>query len=360
MSGCSDVRRAFILGVAAAVTSAALVGGSAAAQASPGLEQLVGHRLVVAMQGTSPSRALLERARRGEIAGVILFGPNVRTAPQVRALTGSLQAAAKAGGQPPLLVMADQEGGVVRRLRWAPPVFAPAELGKLGSAALRDRGAQTGRALRAIGINVDLAPVADVPAVPGSFIAASGRAFSRRSGRVAAATTAFAAGLADAGVAATFKHFPGLGFATVSTDAAAVTIDASSAELEPGLAPYRRAIREASPALVMLSNASYSAYGAAPGAWSPRLVGLLRSLGFRGVTLTDALEAAAATHGKKVPDAAVLSLRAGVDLVLLTGSEATSAAAYRAVLDAARSGKLSRPALVESHGRVVELARSLE
>lgn len=343
--------------LAAAVLSAALVAGAAAAPkpASPPLARLVGARLVVGIDGTAASPSLLERIRRGEVGGVILMGSNVRTAPQVRALTTSLRAAAMAGGNP-LLVMTDQEGGAVRRFRWAPPAASAEDLGRLGEAAIRRRGRDTATALERLGVDVDLAPVADVPAVPGSFIAAQHRGFSTVPMRTAKDVTAFAAGLLDGGVAPALKHFPGLGLATVSTDEAAVTIAAGAAALAPGLLPYRRAIAAGVAPLVMVSNASYTAYGDRPAAWSPRVLALLRGLGFTGVTITDALEPLATTHGVTLSQSAIRSARAGVDLLLFVGSERSTAAVYDALLAEARAGRLSRAALEASADRIDGLA----
>ena len=108
------------------------------------LPALVGSRLVVGMDGTTPSPALIERIRGGRVGGVILMGANVRTAAQVRALTASLRAAARSGGRR-ILIATDQEGGLVRRFRWAPPVAAAEELGRLtevGDPASRARDRQ--------------------------------------------------------------------------------------------------------------------------------------------------------------------------------------------------------------------------
>ena len=96
------------------------------------LAQLVGQKLMVAMSGTTPSADLLGRIERGEIGGVILFSFNISTAGQLRALTKQLAQAAAAGGQPPLLIATDQEGGLVKRVAWAPPTLSPPEIGDLG------------------------------------------------------------------------------------------------------------------------------------------------------------------------------------------------------------------------------------
>lgn len=348
------MRRAASL--AAAVLAGVVAGTtSAAGPTPPSLARLVGARLVVGIDGTAATPSLLGRIRRGQIGGVILMGHNVRNAPQVRALTATLRAAAVAGGNP-LLVMTDQEGGAVRRFRWAPPAASAEELGLLGEAAIRRRGHATATALERLGVDVDLAPVADVPGVPGSFIAAQDRGFSTVAARAAKDVTAFAAGLLDGGVAPALKHFPGLGLATVSTDDATVTIGAAAAVLAPGLLPYRRAIAAGVAPLVMVSNAAYAAYGGRPAAWSPRVLSLLRELGFTGVTITDALEPLATTHGVTLAQAAIRATGAGVDLLLFVGSERSTVAVYDVLLAEARSGRLPRAALERSAARIDELA----
>jgi len=348
--------------VALVVAAFAIAGGvdrGASATSAPSLEQLVGQRLVVAMAGTTPSPALLARVRAGQVGGVILFGANVRTSPQVRALTNALQAAARAGGRPALLIAVDQEGGGVRRIRWAPPTRSAAELGTLSTAKVEASGLATARALRAVGVNVDLAPVADVPSVPGSFIAAQRRAFSTDPTRAAVLTTAFARGLGAGGVAATAKHFPGLGRATASTDTQPVTISASRALLASDIGPFRALVAGRVP-LVMLSSATYSALDAKPGAWSPAVEALLRkTLGFEGATITDALEGVAATHDRTVASAAVLAAQSGADLLLVTSGEATSDAVFGRLVAAASQGKIPRPALERSYDRILALKRGL-
>jgi beta-N-acetylhexosaminidase len=322
---------------------------------SHGLERLVGARLVVGMQGTTPTPALLERIRRGRVGGVILMGANVRTAPQVRALTSALRAAARSGGRR-IVIVTDQEGAAIRRFRWAPPAASADELGELGEAVLRKRGRDTARALEGLGVDVDLAPVADVSAVAGSFVAEQRRAFSTVPMRAAKAVTAFSSGLLDGGVAPTLKHFPGLGLATRSTDVVSVKIAAPAAKLDPGLVPYRRAIGAGVAPLVMVSNASYTAYGGRPAAWSPRVLGVLGGLGFEGITITDALDALAATQRVTLDEAAFRAARAGVDLLLCVGSERSTERVFERLLGEARAGRLPRAALERSAARIDELA----
>ena len=108
-----------------------------------------------------------------------------------------------------------------------------------------------------------------------------------------------------------------------------MTIGAAAAGLAPGLLPYRRAIAAGVAPLVMVSNAAYTAYGGKPAAWSPRVLALLRGLGFTGVTITDALEPLAATHRVTLAQTAIRAARAGVDLLLFVGSERSTACRLR-------------------------------
>ena len=338
--------------VPGALAALGTVAALASAAPAPTTAELVGSRLVVAMRGTAPSQELLGRVRRGEVAGVILFAGNVRSAPQLRALTSSLQGAARKAGRAPLLVCVDQEGGTVRRIRWLGPPAA-ATLGRGTAQQVRAAGRATGQALLRLGVNCDLAPVADVP-VRGSFLGT--RAFALDATRVGSRAVAFARGLADAGVVAAAKHFPGIGRASANTDLAHVTIAATRTQLERDLAPFRRLV-DAEVPLVMLSNASYAALGSSPAAWSPAIATeLLRgTLGFAGVTITDSLDAPASARGWPTSRTAVLSARAGVDLLLVTGSEETSSAVFDALLAA----PLPRAGLQRSHGRVQALRGGL-
>ncbi|MET0772026.1 MAG: glycoside hydrolase family 3 N-terminal domain-containing protein [Candidatus Limnocylindrales bacterium] len=329
----------------------------------PTLEQLVGQKLMVRMGGTKPSAQLLRRVRRGEVGGVVLIGSNIRNRAQVRRLTRRLQRAAREGGQPPLLIAIDQEGGDVRRVPWAPPTMTVPAMGRNGRTAVAYRqGRATGRALRALGINMDLAPVADIPRRRSSFMNRQGRVFSFDADVTTRLADAFARGLGAGGVLATMKHFPGIGLATRNTDRSAGIIRASTQTLQKDLRPYRRAIRNDLP-VIMLSNATYPAYdaGAAAG-WSRTIVDdLLRDdLGFEGMSLTDSLDGTAAARGVSAGDLAERAARAGTDMILLTGSERTTARVYRRLLLEARAGRLDHADLVASWQRIQDAKGRLD
>ena len=152
---------------------------------------------------------------------MLILGANVESIAQTRELTRHLHRAARAAGQPRLLVMVDQEGGEVRRFRWAPPGRSAEELGQGAVPEVRAVGRATAESLRSLGVDVDLAPVADVPRVPDSTIAEQDRAFSASPNAAGAHAAAFASGLADGGILATAKHFPGLGGAVGNTTSSA-------------------------------------------------------------------------------------------------------------------------------------------
>jgi beta-N-acetylhexosaminidase len=321
------------------------------------LSELVGQRLVVALHGTQADGWLRGRIRAGEIGGVILFSSNVASPSQLSALSASLQAAARAGGQPRLIISTDQEGGLVRRIPWAPPRRSAEQLGKLASSVSDTAGSRTGAALRNVGVNVDLAPVADVPAGPSDFIQQQHRAFSTSRYTVARDAAAFAHGLESRRVWPVLKHFPGLGLATVSTDDALVRITASSRTLIRRLLPYKVAFRRGLDPVAMLSTAIYPALDWRAAAWSrPIIRGLLhRRLGFTGVTMTDSLDAAAAVRHQTDDALALRSVRAGADLILITGSESASARVFQSLLTAARAGTIPRSRLVASYDRILAL-----
>jgi beta-N-acetylhexosaminidase len=350
------------LGVAAfAAALACMVAAPAAHAAPPTRAELIGQRLVVAITGTRANPQILARIRAGRVGGVILFSPNIVSPVQLQRLTSALQAAATAGGQPRLIIATDQEGGLVRRIPWAPPKRSAQALGRLPASVSATSGANAGAALAADGVNVDLAPVADVPAGPADFIQRQHRAFSTSRFTVARDAAAFAGGLEHGRVWPALKHFPGLGLATSSTDTALVRIAAPAATLTRGMLPYQVAFRQGLDPIVMLSTAVYPTLDSRAAAWSrPIIHGVLRGrLGFTGATITDSLDSAAAVRHLTDPVVALRSAQAGADLLLITGSQATSAGVYSRLLAAAASGALPGSRLVASYNRIIALKSHL-
>jgi beta-N-acetylhexosaminidase len=305
------------------------------------LEQQVGHMVILRFEGTQPPGYVRRAVRQGRVAGVILFRDNVVSPGQMRQLTRAL---------PGAIVCVDQEGGDVRTLSWAAPAGTAAEQEAAGT--VREDARSGARDLKAAGVNVTLAPVADVPSVDGAALA--GRAFSSDPEDAARAVTEAIEGWHDGGVATTVKHFPGLGGATVNTDDGPATIRRSEAELEADLAPFKAAIA-AGTEYVMAGHATYPALdGLHIASQSPAIIdGLLRhDLGFDGVVMTDSLEAAAVQAVGDVEEAAVASAQAGVDLILTTG-RGSYIHVYRALLAKARQDPELRRRVRASAARVL-------
>ena len=268
-----------------------------------------------------PKPSFIAKIRAGELGGVILVG---RWTPRtMRATTAQLHAAGCTIGRP-LLVLVDQEGGYARRLTWAAPEGTARELGELGVARTRQEGRAAAAALRRAGVDVDLAPVADTLA-PGGFLGS--RSFGSDASAVGRLAAAFVHGLQAGGVAATAKHFPGLGASHRNTDRYAVKLRRSK------LAPFESAIA-AGVKLVMVASAAYPNLDptGTPAVFSrPIVTGLLREqLGFEGVVVTDALDAPAPA---RTPHAPARALRAGVDLLLYTSGSAAHAGYVELVRD---------------------------
>jgi len=346
---------AFVAG--ASLGDSAAPAPSAASRLSPA--ELAGQRIVLGFEGRRVPTAVRRTIAAGGAAGVVLFEHNLPSRAAGRRLVGELEAIPRPPGlRDPLLVMTDQEGGLVKRID-APPDASAATMGVRGAAYSREQGRLTGRALRELGVNVDLAPVLDV-ARPGGTIAATERGFGSRPAVVAATGVAFAEGLSEEGVAATAKHFPGFGAALVNTDFAVERIGLSRAALRRiDERPFRR-FAAAGGELVMLSTAIYPAFSNKPAAFSRVIAsGELRGrLGFEGVTVTDALETVALRDFGGPAKAGLAAAHAGVDLLLFTDPRAARRAG-RALLRRLRAGALSRASFERSAGRVLRLRHRL-
>lgn len=323
------------------------------------LRQLAGVRLIAGFPAAKLPGPLRQMIRRGGLAGVILFRENLPSRAKARALIAEIEAIPRPPGlRDPLLVMIDQEGGLVKRLEGAPTASA-AQMGAAGAGFSRAQGRAAAADLSGVGVNVDLAPALDV-ARPGGTIAATDRGFGSSAAAVEATAVPFAAGLQDRGVAATAKHFPGLGAAAENTDFAVQRIDLSKRTLRAvDERPYRR-FAAAGGELVMLSTAIYPAFSPKPAAFARPIADgeLRRRLGFDGVSITDALESAAVRDFGGPAAAARAAAAAGTDLLLFTDYRA-GLAAGRALLSRLRSAPSARAAFEVSAGRILRLRRGL-
>ncbi|HWB69652.1 MAG TPA: glycoside hydrolase family 3 N-terminal domain-containing protein, partial [Solirubrobacterales bacterium] len=304
--------------------------------------RLAGQRIVTGFPGTTVPPSLARAIREGGVAGVILFSENLPDRASARRLIGALQAIRGPRGlRDPLLVMTDQEGGLVKRVSGAPTASAE-QMGEMGAAFSREQGRRTAANLRNLGINVDLAPVLDV-ARPGGTIAATERGFGESPQAVARTAVPFAQALREGGVAASAKHFPGLGAARENTDFSVQRIGLPKRTLRTvDEAPYRPFVATGGQ-LVMISSAIYPAFSDRPASFTRAIsTGELRErLGFQGVSITDALEAVAVRAFGGPARAARAAAAAGTDLLLFTDLDAATEA-RRALSRGLRDHTLSR------------------
>jgi beta-N-acetylhexosaminidase len=377
------------MAAAAAVVTAVAVAGSAPADAARSLmdppppppagvssviqrlsnAQLAGQRVIYSYPGLTPPPALLRAIRRGQAAGVIFFAGNISSPAQLAAVSRQLQRADASRRNPlraPLLLMTDQEGGVVRRLPGAPDL-SERQIGQAAEPAAQARLAGAGAAanLRGSGLNVNLAPVLDVYRTAGNFIDQYGRSYSRHPGQVARLGADFIRAQQRGGVAAAAKHFPGLGAAARSqdTDLRPVGLPVPAATLRRvDERPYRAAIA-ARVRLVMVSWAVYPALDPGrPAGLSPLVVqGELRQrLGFGGVTITDGLEAGALRRYGTIARRGQLAALAGMDLLLCSGQSAGEARrAVAGLARAYRDGLVSRASGEAAVARIAALRAGL-
>lgn len=346
-------RSALIGGAAATGVGGALLAAPASAEAHAQrtmrrltLRQQAGQRVIYSYPGLTPPPELFAAIRAGEVGGVIFFGENITGTQQIAAVTAQLRDAHRDSPTRafPLLLNTDQEGGVVRRLKEEEPVLRARQVGDSADYATvaRQTGVGAATGLRKAGMNLNLAPVLDVYREEGNFDDQFGRSYSKDPQVVATCGTEFLSAQQHLGIGATTKHFPGLGAAPAgaNTDLTTVVLDIPLDELRAvDELPFRSAIR-AGVDLVMTSWAVYPALDPVlPAGLSPRIVRdeLRRRLRFRGVTITDALEAGSLAAYGDVPARSVAAAGAGMDLLLASSRSLTDGTGCVTALAQARA-----------------------
>jgi beta-N-acetylhexosaminidase len=322
---------------ALAVGAGAVIGGLGlrrTAQAAPESDikltaaQRAGQRVIFSYPGATPPATLLDQVSAGEAGGVIFFGENITSLSQIAGVVAQLKEANDASPvSSPLLLMTDQEGGIVRRLP-GQPALSERQIGESADpgAAAASAGTGAGQNLAGVGMNVNLAPVLDVFRQAGNFDDQFGRSYSSDPNVAAECGAAFVTAQQQLGIAATAKHFPGLGAATAAqnTDLGPVTLDVPPGDLRSiDEVPFGSAIA-AGVRLIMTSWALYPALDPElPSGLSPAIVrGELRQrLKFRGVTITDALEAGAIAAFGTSAQCGVLAAGAGMDVLLCSARD---------------------------------------
>jgi beta-N-acetylhexosaminidase len=337
--------------------------------ASLSRQQLAGQRVIYSYSGLTPPASLISLIEHGEAAGVIFFAQNISSKTQIASVIKQLDQANASFQNPvraPLLLMTDQEGGEVRRLPGR-PYLSEKQIGADSQAETLAKESGQGAAsnLRSVGMNVNLAPVLDVYRKAGDFDDQFGRSYSMDPNVVSDLGSRMIKAQQAGGVAATAKHFPGLGAASASqnTDVGPVTLNLSKDTLRTvDEVPFAAAI-QAGVKLVMVSWAVYPSLGLRPAGLSPNVVqGELRNrLHFTGVTITDALEAGALRAFGSTQHRTLRAAIAGMDLMLCAAQSVTQGEDARAELAADYTdGTLNGPNFLASVNRVIALRQSLK
>lgn len=327
------------------------------------LEEKLGQLFWVGLPGTELTEESRQLLAEGKVGGFIFFGRQGSDPEVLRRLTGELQAAAAARDRaaPGLVIAVDHEGGLVQR--FGPPFTqwpGAMTLGAAGSAAYAEAmGRAMARELRAVGVNMNLAPVADVNNNPANPVIGT-RSFGEEPGLVAEMAAALAAGMQEEGVSAVAKHFPGHGDTAVDSHLDLPVISHDRERLDRvELVPFRAAI-DAGIDAIMAAHIVFPAVAqdGRPGSLSPDvLTGLLKEeLGFAGVAMTDAMNGMAAiTDYYGVDEGLVLAVQAGADVVMVTESFGGQQALYEHLLQAVQEGRIPESRIDDAAGRVLAL-----
>jgi beta-N-acetylhexosaminidase len=335
--------------------------GDAAAGPAAGLtdDQLVDQVILAGFDGSDPSSDIVGEVADHQLGGVLVASGNWEGAGPGKKLIAAIRdAGSKDDAIPPLIATA-QEGGSYRALADLPPDQREIEIGDRGDPKLAERwGEDTAKALHDVGIDLDLAPVADVATLDSPI---ADRAFSDDPAVAAEMTAAAVRGCEREGVACAPTHFPGLGAAAQDTDDGPTSVGLDAATLESrDLVPFTAAF-EAGAQATVVSHAFYALDAVVPGSLSKAVsTDLLRNVaGFDGVAISDDLGAGAITAVMTPPDAAVQALNAGIDLVQVADPGEVEPV-RRAIKAALADGTLSEERLRQAAGRVLTLKKSLD
>lgn len=326
------------------------------------LEEQIGQLLKVGFWGICPSAEIIDLIQCYHVGNVILFSRNIRDTQQILELTQNLQKIAKEAGQAhPLLIAIDQENGIVQRLGETATIFpGNMALGATGSEDITYEVAlATGRELKALGINMNLAPVVDVNSNPANPVIGV-RSFGEDPWQVARLGAAMVKGYQAAGILSSLKHFPGHGDTAVDSHLALPVIPYALQRLEAlELVPFRSGI-EAGAESVMIAHVAFPAlaeHDALPATLSPNIVqGLLREqLDFKGVILSDCMEMKAISETFGTERAAVKALQTGIDLVLVSHEYTRQQGSIEAIQAAVQSHELTAQSVQQATERVLRL-----
>lgn len=318
--------------------------------------------MVVGFKGKAASNEIKELIREHYVGGIILFGRNIGTPQEILSLTKELQQVAKdAGHEHPLLICIDQENGVVRRLGEGTTIFPGAML--LGATGEPENayqvGVATGKELKALGINWNLAPVMDVNNNPDNPVIGV-RSFGESAEKVSEFGRMAMKGMQESGVITTLKHFPGHGDTNVDSHLDLPVISHNLERLEQiELKPFMESIK-AGADTVMSAHVYFPAIENTPGVPATLsrkvITGLLREkLGFDGVVTTDCMEMNAIANTIGTAKGGVEAIKAGVDLIMVSHLHHLQKETIDAIVAAVESNEIDQAQIEAAVGRVKRL-----
>ncbi len=336
------------------------------------LEQMVGQMIMTGFHGNGADifpkdfEAISDQVRRGQIGGVILFdvetSGNIQNLKQVRKMTKKLASLAPNK----LLIAVDQEGGHVQRLKPAHGFIAYPSAAGLADGTPADTYSvayDMGVGLADLGINVNFAPVLDVNVNPESpAIGAHGRSFSDNPDIVFAYADAFAHGLSDAGLAYSFKHFPGHGSA--GTDSHLGLTDVTETYQEYELEPWQKSVSNMHPnGTVMVAHIINRNIDDVPASLSAKHIQMLRDMGFDGVIFSDDMDMGAISGEYGLENAVKMAINAGNDILIFGNNLIFSRTRGRdinaMITDMVRRGEIPESRIRESYRRIMRLKRDM-
>lgn len=322
------------------------------------LREKIGQLLMSGVSDRYLTRAERDSIKKYHLGGVIMFGHNYSDRLQMERFTSQIQSAARRGNsiQAGALVSVDQEGGVVKRFPDMPPRYSAPEMGRIGDTSVAfDQGRAIGRALRSVGVNVNLAPVADIDLAPHVM---RDRSFGSDRYVVGRLAKAFAQGLQRPDVAAAAKHFPGLGGATRNSDYGPSYVYRSKWQIRNiDAVPFKRAIAGGI-RMIMVGHAMYPNDGGRTPAslsWHITTGRLRRDLGFKGVAISDAIEAISWRFGGDVVKTCKRSVQVGIDVALLTSSPVVAGQCAQRIYKAVQNGTIKKNRIDQGARRVLKL-----
>jgi beta-N-acetylhexosaminidase len=322
------------------------------------LERKVAQLFIFGFDGKDSSSPVFDELAKLDMGGLSITSDNYIDPSQLKALTSAAGAVVKDHRLVPPWLLTVQDGAEFSELRDLPPDEAPSEIKTIGDAT--DAAAQTAVALRQVGVNGVLGPDVDVDtSTGGAYSRVSYSDSPAEEARFAAVTVR---AFAREKMFVTPKHFPGLGAASQPTDDGPANVGLTPQQLGArDLVPFKAAF-DAGASGVMLGHGLYSTDDfATPASQSTALATqLLRgNMRFDGVAVTDDLESPAITGSQAVPDAAVASIKAGADMVWISGPKEDQDAAYLAVLNAARRGEIPKARINEAVLRILQTKQQL-